>query len=497
LRLDGLSELSRVGIKHNEVTIDLKSIPLLSNALELMQWAEQRERSVYAALDGMGEARLKDLPVDIRFEGILWLQGAQFFIEGKQVAPKRLLMIDDLHKLRRKQRKLLVEETTELRPNYPIWLAERNIALGDELLSQGVRQGRDIREYSLEQLWSGPGGQQQFVNYAKNILDRRLETQSEIPAGAFVQYLSNTTVADDIRIALEKGSTAMAEYARHYSSTVLYRDWAKQAERVLHDGTVESLRDFYVTKILISRDEARRQMTLELDPLPAAELQARESPQIQSAADIFMNDELEIPYYFGIDLICSMATSNVEELLSLAAAVYDGVVAKQVLRRPELLLSPAEQEKLLKDAAKRKHDFIPKSHTEGTRAQKLLDSIGVFCRDRTFLPTAPYAPGVTGVRLSQPELIKLDTLPKGLSDRLLQLKKVLAECVAENLLVTRSSAPTVGREGGTVFYLNRTLCVHHGLPLQFGGWQDVSVERLIEWMERVPLPSRRQRLEFH
>jgi len=55
-----------------------------------------------------------------------------------------------------------------------------------------------------------------------------------------------------------------------------------------------------------------------------------------------------------------MATSNVEELLSLAASLYEGLKAKQVLRKPELLLSPLEQERLLKDAAKRKRDFIPK-----------------------------------------------------------------------------------------------------------------------------------------
>jgi len=32
------------------------------------------------------------------------------------------------------------------------------------------------------------------------------------------------------------------------------------------------------------------------------------------------------------------------------------------------------------------------------------------------------------------------------------------------------------------------------LPLQFGGWQDVPVDTLLEWMDRTPLPARRQRL---
>jgi hypothetical protein len=35
-------------------------------------------------------------------------------------------MIDDLHRLRRSQRALLIREMTELRPSIPVWLAERD-----------------------------------------------------------------------------------------------------------------------------------------------------------------------------------------------------------------------------------------------------------------------------------------------------------------------------------------------------------------------------------
>jgi hypothetical protein len=183
-----------------------------------------------------------------------------------------------------------------------------------------------------------------------------------------------------------------------------------------------------------------------------------------------------------------MATNNVEELLFLAAKLYDALRAKQVLRKTELLLSPKEQEKLLKENAVRKRDFIPKNHTEGSRAQRLLDSIGSYCRERTFLPNAPYAPGVTGVRLSLQELERLHSGMLGLPGD--TLTRVLAECAAENLLVTRPSAASTSRDGGTVFYLNRTLCAHYDLPLQTGGWQDVEAVRLIEWMERGRIPAK-------
>ena len=218
--------------------------------------------------------------------------------------------------------------------------------------------------------------------------------------------------------------------------------------------------------------------------------------QVKGAAEIFANYELKVPYYFGMDRLCAMATSNVEELLSLAAALYEGMKAKQVLRRqtqPQLL--PHEQEKRLREVAGRKRDFIPRSHTEGTRAQRLLNSVGLFCRERTFSINAPYAPGVTGVRLSNSEIAKLKRASKTTEPLLSLVSRVLFECVAENLLTTRDSSPSTTREGGTVFYLNRTLCAHYGLPLQYGGWQETSVQKLVEWMETGLQPSRGLALE--
>jgi hypothetical protein len=101
---------------------------------------------------------------------------------------------------------------------------------------------------------------------------------------------------------------------------------------------------------------------------------------------------------------------------------------------------------------------------------------------------------VTGIRLSRVELAKLTSPSKPLGPAGVTLERVLAECAAENLLTPRESQATGSREGGTVFYLNRTLCAEYGLPLQMGGWRDVSVGDLLKWMERR-LTTSRLRLE--
>jgi hypothetical protein len=473
--------LDQIELTYDGSAADLRAIPPLSNAGELGRWAEQRERSVYTQLD-LDNRDNAEVTQDPRIDGLLWLQSVRFSYQGKTLAPKRLLMIDDLHRLRRSQRALLIGETTELRPSIPVWLAERSIALGDELLSQGAREGRDLREYPMDELWGNAKGGGQTLTTFSQILDRRLHIQNIIPPGAFSQYVSDQLVPTDVEKQFHSAAALFQKERQRLSSNVRYKEWFARGETISHVPSIRAIEELLSLLILVKRDEARRQLALQLEPLPPEELDQHDSSQVQGAAEIMANEAFGVPYYYGIERLCAMATNNVEELLSLAAALYEGLRAKLVLRRADLILSAFEQEKLLRAAAKRKREFIPKAHTEGTRAARLLDAIGAFCREKTFQPTAPYAPGVTGVRFSQSELTKVRREHRGTSDAVSVLRKVIAESVAENLLITRESAASASRESGTVFYLNRTLCVHYGLPLQYGGWQDISVQDAVEWM---------------
>ena len=404
-------------------------------------------------------------------------------------------MIDDIQRLRKTQRSLLIDEIVTLRPTVPVWLAGRSIAFADDFLSQGAREGRDIRDYPLEEMW-GSGRSSQFVAFAQNILDRRFALQTAVPGGSFNQYLAESLAPREIETAYREARDKFGAENQNLRRNIRYGEWMSRAETTPQILRLEDLVDLYTTRILIARDKASRQLSLELTPLSADDLEDRDSSALQGAAEIFLNYELKVPYFFGMDRIGVMATNNIEELLALAAALYEGMKAKQILRRqtePHLL--PREQEKRLKEVAARKLDFIPRNHTEGTLAQRLLESIGVFCRERTFQLNAPYAPGVTGVRLSVSEIAKLKRVSKATESSLSKIKRVMAECVAENLMVARESSASTSREGGTVFYLNRTLCAHFGLPLQYGGWQDVSVQMLTEWMETGYQPSRTLSLE--
>lgn len=489
------TELGELQLEYQSQMPRLAHIPIGATAKDMIAWAERQERSVLARLDAVSSEASSELEMHARFESVLWLQAVRFFYRGRELAPKRLLMIDDTQKLRKSQRTLLIDELVTLRPSIPVWLAGRSIALTNDFISQGVREGRDIRDYPLEELWGGRTSQQ-FVAFAQNILDRRFARQSVVPGGAFVQYLGEVLTSGELEAPYAKALKSLEDEVQKARNSGRFSEWIAVPERAPAIVTADALFDVYATRILVARERAKKQLSLELGPLPAEELEERDSSAVRGAAEILANVEQKVPYYFGLERLCTMATGNVEELLGLSAALYDGMKAKQVLRRqtePQLL--PREQEKRLKDAAERKRDFIPRNHTEGARAQRLLDAIGAFCRERTYLMNAPYAPGVTGVRLSNAELLKLQQVTKSKDISLGRLEQVLSECVAENLLTVKDSSASTSRESGKVFYLNRTLCAYYGLPLQYGGWQEGSVQRFVEWMESGEQPTKVRTLE--
>ena len=481
--------LDSIELEYEEGAQDIQGIPKLTSAGKLAEWAETQEKRIYAELDAFAGRTNQTLPASQRFESVLCLQSVHFMQNGMPVATNRLLMIDDLHRLRRKQRDLLVDELTVQRPEIPIWLAMRTLILGDALLSQGARSGRDIQEYSLEELWGGSKGIHQFIPFAQNVLDRRMNRQDTV-TGNFSQRLREQLEPEELRAFIQSGIDAFRAAVQPHEKNARYSEWIARAEKKSAEPTLDMLLELFVTRILVARDASKKQLSFDL-ALPAEKIDDKNSSSLRGAAEIQLHEELKLPYFYGLERLCVMATYNVEELLSMAAALYDGIVARQVLRKRSPELSPAEQEKILRESAAQRLKFVPKQYTEGTRPQKLITSIGGYCRERTFLPNAPYPPGVTGVRLSQSEMEKLQAYSKALGEQGALLKRVLSECIAENLLVLRQSSASTVRDSGSIFYLNRTLCAHFGLPLQMGGWQDVSCMDLIDWMSRGWKPKQR------
>src|SRR5205823_5887623 len=119
----------------------------------------------------------------------------------------------------------------------------------------------------------------------------------------------------------------------------------------------------------------------------------------------------------------------------------------------------------------------------------LLERVGAMCTEATFRPSAPYSPGVTGFAISMADL---ETLKNGNGPEndagAKQLMNVLTTALWNNLLQVRLDYACKNRMWA-VFYLNRLLCAHYGLPLQYGGFREKRLAEVKTWMARSAEPA--------
>ena len=111
------------------------------------------------------------------------------------------------------------------------------------------------------------------------------------------------------------------------------------------------------------------------------------------------------------------------------------------------------------------------------------------CRERTYEPNAPYAPGVTGIGISSHDRLALIRAAKdGPGSAYYELASILSACVAQNLFEVRENLRHDSKDW-VVLYLNRMFCAKYDLVYHTGGWQRVSLKRLQEWARGVQTRS--------
>jgi hypothetical protein len=100
----------------------------------------------------------------------------------------------------------------------------------------------------------------------------------------------------------------------------------------------------------------------------------------------------------------------------------------------------------------------------------------------TFLPNAPYEPGVTGIAISMADRANLlDPHYIASHPTHARLGEVLAAAIANNLLEPILDYKCKGTMW-MVLNLNRLLCPKYWLPLQYGGFKEKRLDELASWL---------------
>ena len=447
----------------------------------VFDWARKIEASIAGTLDSLDPSP----PTGPGHDGLVsleMLKPGHIRLDGQPVAQHLLVMFDDVHKLAASQRLRLGQSLTGERAGVPIWIAERLEALSaEELLDLGSKHGREYIDSgsTLEHYWrSHPG---RFERALQTIADKRVREARSVDIDSFTGCVSDTLetpeIKDVIRSALD---TVRDRVQAEFGQEPRFHEWL--ATRARANGTVyDQALSWRTLEVLIVRERRKQQMSFDF-ALSLQDLDKKDDAAVRAAAELFLAKEFRLPYYFGFPRIASLASSNIEQFLAVSGDLFEEASAAAVVRKASYQLLHERQDAILRNAAKRWWSGLLRSIPMQAEVRSFVDSIGRCARWETEKPNAPYSPGVTGISITMAERERLRDAEL-LSSRpdLKRLASVIAICLAHNILEAELDR-SQGYERRMILYLNRLLCAHFELPLQYGGWRPKKLDELARWL---------------
>jgi hypothetical protein len=490
--LDYPHDLEHLNIAAVSYLPEWLQIPIPGTGRVLFEWATQVEQAICETIDSFDTRPVEALRGHDSLYALAIIRPEAILCDEQPVAERTIVMLDDVHKLTPFQREKLLDTLFHIRPPIGVWIAERLQALEPtELLATGVTTGREYLEpIKLEEYWRESKNKKLFENIVTNIADRRARWTNDFQGSSFGGSLQESLHEAQWQKHLDSIAYTIAKrvYSRD-SSEDEFETWFDQREASHLETPWERAIAWRKLEILFERE--RRNQQLALLPPSAEELERKETASdIRAAAELFLAREFDIPYYFGFSELAALSSSNIDQFLAFAGELFEQMISAALINEPTTLPA-ATQQTILKKATKQRWDDILRRVPNGNDAQNLLQAIQHFALSETELPNAPYAPGVTGVGLSLRDQDRLiDSKLYALHPEYKRLAFTISACVSNNLIEPRTISQGQKGQKQTVLYLNRWLCLHVGLPLHYGGWRPVSLDRLCQWLERGFQPTR-------
>jgi len=484
-------DVGKLSVRPKDRDLRIAGLAFPCSGRELFGWSSELEARICEMLDSFGPLRVDSLPGHDDLFSLSLMRPEAIAVDGRPVAARTLLMMDDIHKLTGSQRDRLFQEVIELRSPVGVWIAERFEALTtSEMLASGASEGRDYGEpIVIEAYWRKK--YQNFEKYTMKIADRRVRSSSVVELEDFrpciPASLDGPEWAERFQAASERIKVRLEPYGKRSQK---YREWFDATSQ--KKGTPREVATAWRTmEILIARTEGRKQRLLFEDVLPASELDSQSDSSVANAAELFLSKEFGFPYYFGPDRLARLASLNIQQFLGLAADIFEGIISADLLDAA-LVLTPVEQHRLLKSAARSLWEGIPRSVKHGRDVRNLIDGIGRYAQSYTYQVTAPNDPGVAGsaIRMSERETLIAEVKQSGRIERA-RLASAIASAIAHNLIVPDLDC-RCKNDMWMVLNLNRLLCVHYDLPLGYGLYKERPVATLCEWLDKPFEPAKDQ-----
>ena len=462
------------------------SIRSISNGLDLYNWACDQEEIICKEIDSVYTDKHRTIQGTDNLYSLDLFAPSNFSIDGKSIQEKILVMLDDVHNLSSFQRSRLVTTIIQKRPSVNTWVSERLKALTmDELFSEGNTEGRDMNTIHIEKFWSKKHAA--FEKFAKSVANRRVSLALDTPREFASYLLEDFEVEDNIKIQ-EAIKIVQTRVKDTYGSSERYKVWISNKEK-LHLETYDKLTEWRCLEILLYRDRNKAQQRLSFggeDLLQEEELLKQQEVNVRTAAQLFLNKEFQIPFYYGISKLCRLSSFNIEQFLSISGYLFEEIknneIKKVVNSNYKIEISSRRQEQIIKSVVNKvKWNELANKVPNFTKIKTLLDSIGEFCQQETHSPNAWNSPGLNAIAILMTDRTFLkDEVLKNKNHVYYGLAKCIADCISYNLLDFELNYNCKGRTW-MLLYLNKMYCTKYNLPMNNGKFKEKKLTELLGW----------------
>jgi len=464
-------------VKFNFKGDDFQSfgIPSSCNGKDLHSWASKIERDVQVSMDSFRPQKENMVGHD-EFFVIDILKPESFTVAGKSSCTKVLIMLDDAHKFTAGQRESLFKYVVERRTNSNVWISERLEALQPEEHFASFNK-RDYQELNLERFWANRQGH--FEKILLAVATKRAAMSTD-QVNSFMENLEADLEEDiyDVKIknAVENIRGNISKIGSYSSKFQTWIEHAKEAT----GHPLELAMLLKQIEIIITRNVGKTQLAFDF-PLNVKELNDKMDSNTEAAALLFLSRENKIPYYYGFKSLSKVSTNNIEQFLAFSSELFEGMLSNGIAGNP-VMISTETQEKILRKVADEKWKELPKLIPQSIQVIKFITELCDFSYKETYKPNAPYAPGISGIAVTEDAEGLLPEGPWLKNPIYERLREVLSVCLAFNLLDLKEVNQGEKGKVWKVFYLNRWLCLKFNLALSYGGWRAKKPDELLKWI---------------
>ncbi|MCZ2222702.1 MAG: hypothetical protein LC122_03630 [Chitinophagales bacterium] len=462
--------LNKLIVNQNPAMTGFNPLRNIINGKDIYDWCCENEEKICSDIDNVTLANTHEVDKILELYSLHLFDTKNLIYDGFPVKERILIMLDDVHNLSHKQRNSLMKNIIDRRPLVNVWIAERLQALTmEEIISEGNITNRDLVFVNLEQFWSRGNKFQKFVN---SVAEKRLSIIAEGESTNFASYLSEIIGKDFNETAVASTQIIKDKLYKNFNIEK-YAAWLNTREEFI-GNEIETLVEWRRLEILIDRDHGNSQQLLQFEEfLDENSLIKQDGSDIENAARLFLHEEYKIPYYYGIDKISRLASSNIEQFLNISGKLFEAITLNQLKKISQnnsnsVNISPKKQDQLIKKLTNEKWKELDIRVPKSTQVKIFLDNIGSFCREQTYTRNAWNSPGINGIAITMQDRDILKN--KAIIDsnhHLNRVANIIALCIAYNLLDFRLNYKVQGKEV-MILYLNRIYCSKYGLPLNNG-----------------------------